>query len=165
MGVNFRAFERTAQTIVQVGQQGIIASLLQSESNALRIEACNESLTELIALFTVRSVHHYFFIYLIFWLKSRNVNVTTTTHQLEGLVDVRKWQSDLEVARLRDHRELLRLGQRIESENAAINRELAQQGATIAEVLRIIHVRRHRALLGLPAPPPVIRFAHSYTHN
>jgi hypothetical protein len=33
------------------------------------------------------------------------------------------------------------MGQRIESGNAAINRELAQQGATIAEVLRVIHVR------------------------
>jgi hypothetical protein len=57
------------------------------------------------------------------------------------MVDVRRWQFDLEAARVRDHRELLSLGQRIESENAAINRELAQQGATIAEVLRIIHVR------------------------
>jgi len=61
--------------------------------------------------------------------------------QLEEIVDVRRWQSDLEVARVRDHRELLSLGQRIESENAAINRELARQGATIAEVLTVIHVR------------------------
>ena len=57
------------------------------------------------------------------------------------MVDVRRWQFELEAARVRDHRELLSLGRRIESENAAINRELAQQGATIAEVLRVIHVR------------------------
>ena len=54
---------------------------------------------------------------------------------------MRRWQMELEVARVRDHRELLSMGQRIESGNAAINRELAQQGATIAEVLRVIHVR------------------------
>jgi hypothetical protein len=50
----FRAFEQTALTIVQVGQQGVIASLLRAEANALRIEACNEALTELISLFNVR---------------------------------------------------------------------------------------------------------------
>ena len=48
------AFEQTARTIVQVGQQGVIASLLRAEANALRIEACNEALTELISLFNVR---------------------------------------------------------------------------------------------------------------
>ena len=48
------AFEQTAQTIVQVGQQGVITSLLRSEANALRIESCNEVLTELISLFNVR---------------------------------------------------------------------------------------------------------------
>ncbi|KAH9999885.1 hypothetical protein BJV77DRAFT_498775 [Russula vinacea] len=72
------AFEQTAQTIVQVGQQGVIASLLRSETNALLIESCNEALTELISLFN-----------------------------LEEIVDVRRWQADLEVARVRDHRELL----------------------------------------------------------
>jgi hypothetical protein len=49
----FRAFEQTALTIAQVGQQGVIASLLRSEANALRIESCNEALTELISLFNV----------------------------------------------------------------------------------------------------------------
>ena len=53
---------------------------------------------------------------------------------------MRRWQMELEVARVRDQRELLSMGQRIESGNAAINRELAQQGATITEVLRVIHV-------------------------
>jgi len=48
----------------------------------------------------------------------------------------------LDAARKRDHQELLNMGQRIESENAAINHELAQQGATIAEVLRVLQVRR-----------------------
>jgi hypothetical protein len=48
------AFKQTAQTIVQVGQQGVITSLLRSEANALRIESCNEVLTELISLFNVR---------------------------------------------------------------------------------------------------------------
>ena len=51
---NPRAFEYTAQTIFQVGQQSVITSLLRSETNALRIESCNEALTELISLFTVR---------------------------------------------------------------------------------------------------------------
>ena len=51
---NVRAFEYTAQTIFQVGQQSVITSLMRSESNALRIESCNEALTELISLFTVR---------------------------------------------------------------------------------------------------------------
>lgn len=62
-------------------------------------------------------------------------------HQLEEIVDVRRWQADLEVARVHDHHELLSMGHRIESGNAAINRELAQQGATITQVLRGIHVR------------------------
>lgn len=53
-GIAFRAFEQTALTIVQVGQQGVITSLLRSEANALRIESCNEALTELISLFNVR---------------------------------------------------------------------------------------------------------------
>ncbi|KAF8505781.1 hypothetical protein F5888DRAFT_1630545 [Russula emetica] len=105
-----RAFEQTALTIVQVGRQGIIASLLRAEANALRIEACNEALTELISLFN-----------------------------LEEIVDVRRWQTDLEVARVHDHHELLNMGNRIENDNAAINRELVQQGATIAQVLRGIH--------------------------
>ena len=69
------------------------------------------------------------------------LRTTCTTNQLEEIVDVRRWQADLDVARVRDHRELLSMGQRIESGNAAINRELAQQGATIAEVLRVIQVR------------------------
>ncbi|KAI0304095.1 hypothetical protein BC826DRAFT_1182433 [Russula brevipes] len=105
-----RAFEHTAQTIIHVGQQGIIASLLRSEANALLIDSCNEALTELISLFN-----------------------------LEEIVDVRRWQTDLEVARVRDHRELLSMGRRIESGNAAIHCELAQQGATITEVLRVVH--------------------------
>ena len=49
-----RAFEQTALTIAEVGQQGVITSLLRSEANALRIESCNEALTELISLFNVR---------------------------------------------------------------------------------------------------------------
>jgi hypothetical protein len=138
--VYFRAFEHTARTIAQVGQQGIIASLLQSESNALRIESCTDTLTELISLFNVRrcskSRKHVLKLILFLYRVS-----FYPPPQLEGMVDVRRWQFDLEAARVRDHRELLSLGQRIESENAAINRELAQQGATIAEVLRIIHVR------------------------
>ena len=93
-------------------------------------------------------------------------NLRTGTHwQLEGLVDVHKWQSDFEVARLRDHRELLRLGQRIESENAAISRELAQQGATIAEVLRIIHVRRHRALSPRASRPASVHSLRTLIHS
>ena len=63
------------------------------------------------------------------------------THQLEEIVDVRRWQTDSEVTRVRDHHELLSMGHRIESGNAAINLELAQQGATIEQVLRGIHVR------------------------
>lgn len=79
------------------------------------------------------------------------------------MVDVRKWQYDLEAARVRDQRELLSLGQRIESENAAINRELAQQGATIAEVLRVIHVRiSPPAHSHLTTIPPVFT-SHSLT--
>jgi hypothetical protein len=70
-----------------------------------------------------------------------------STLQLEEIVDVRRWQSDLEAARVRDHGELMRLAQRIESENAAINRELARQGATIAEVLTVVHVRTRSSLL------------------
>jgi hypothetical protein len=48
--------------------------------------------------------------------------------QLEEIVDVRQWQSDLEVARVQDHHELLSMGHRIERGNAAIERELALQG-------------------------------------
>ncbi|KAH9077171.1 hypothetical protein EDB83DRAFT_2514857 [Lactarius deliciosus] len=88
-----RAFEYTAQTIFH-----------------LRIESCNEALTELISLFT-----------------------------LEESVDARRWQSDLDAARRRDHQELLSMGQRIESGNVAIIHELAQQGATLAEVLRVFN--------------------------
>ncbi|KAH9062693.1 hypothetical protein EDB87DRAFT_1681820 [Lactarius vividus] len=105
-----RAFEYTAQTILHVGQQSVITSLLRSETNALRIELCNEALTELISLFT-----------------------------LEESVDARRWQSDLDAARRLDHQELLTMGQRIERGNVAINHELAQQSATIAEVLRVLN--------------------------
>ncbi|KAH9977775.1 hypothetical protein BGW80DRAFT_1455938 [Lactifluus volemus] len=105
-----RAFGYTAQTILQVGQQSIIASLLRSESNALQIEACNEALTDLIFLFN-----------------------------LEETVDVHRWQMDLDVAHVRDHEELLSMGRRIEKGNAGIHRELEQQGATIAEVLHVLH--------------------------
>jgi hypothetical protein len=52
---------------------------------------------------------------------------------------------------VRDHHELLSMGNRIESGNAAINLELAQQGNTIAQVLRGIHVR----------PPPPIERTHT----
>ena len=69
---------------------------------------------------------------------------------------MRRWQVDLEVARVRDHRELLSMGQRIESGNAAINRELAQQGATITEVLRVIHVCPRSLLSFLSNVPPEI---------
>jgi hypothetical protein len=72
---------------------------------------------------------------------------------------VRRWQADLEVARVRDHRELLNLGRRIETENAAINRELAQQGATITEVLRVIHVR------ALPSRIWLCNSTHSLTYS
>ncbi|KAI9448026.1 hypothetical protein H4582DRAFT_52841 [Lactarius indigo] len=113
-----RAFEYTAQTIFQVGQQSVITSLLRSETNALRIESCNEALTELISLFT-----------------------------LEESVDARRWQSDLDASRRRDHQELLGMCQRIESGNVAINHELAQQGATIAEVLRVLNVRQRQSPL------------------
>jgi hypothetical protein len=60
MSFSLRAFAYTAQTIIQVGQQSIIASLLRSESNALQIEACNEALTDLISLFNVRLHAHIF---------------------------------------------------------------------------------------------------------
>ncbi|KAH9179695.1 hypothetical protein EDB89DRAFT_1900801 [Lactarius sanguifluus] len=105
-----RAFEYTAQTIFHVGQQSVVTSLLRSETNALRIESCNEALTELISLFT-----------------------------LEESVDARRGQRNLDAARRRDHQELLTMGERIESGNVAIIHELAQQGATIAEVLRVLN--------------------------
>ncbi len=160
-----RAFEQTAGTIVQVGRQGVVASLLRAEANALRIEACNEALTELISLFNVRPNPR-------FPLPSFQSNLsviyktrvclcvthlsTVRRHQLEEIVDVRRWQADLEVARVRDHHELLSMGHRIESGNAAINRELAQQGDTIAQVLRDIHVRT-------PAPPILLSNAPTHT--
>ncbi|THH19862.1 hypothetical protein EW146_g1406 [Bondarzewia mesenterica] len=103
------AFEYVAQTIIAVGCQGVITSLLHSDANALQVEMCNNALTELIALFS-----------------------------LEEIVDIGRWQRDLESARLRDQEELLCLGQRIESGNAALMRELAQQGTTINEVYRMV---------------------------
>jgi hypothetical protein len=60
--------------------------------------------------------------------------------QLEETVDVHRWQMDLDVAHVRDHEELLSMGQRIENGNAGIHRELEQQGETIAEVLHVLHV-------------------------
>lgn len=150
-----RAFEQTALTIVQVGQQGVIASLLRAEANALRIEACNEALTELISLFNVchpiphRSKLKPFGLKLVCVVTDLLLYVLRRHghHQLEEIVDVRRWQTDLEVARVRDHHELLSMGHRIESDNAAINRELAQQGDTIKQVLRGIHVRPPLLLL------------------
>lgn len=50
-----RAFEFVAHTIEHVGCQGIIPSLLYSDANALQIESCNNLLTDLLALFNVRS--------------------------------------------------------------------------------------------------------------
>jgi len=144
----FRAFEHTAQTIIHVGQQGIVASLLRSEANALLIDSCNEALTELISLFNVRTVSR-LNKKLFFFLWGCNSNLRFFFFpgpvQLEEIVDVRRWQTDLEVARVRDHKELLSMGRRIESGNAAIHCELAQQGATITEVLRVVHVRKLNA--------------------
>ncbi|KAI0254699.1 hypothetical protein BJV78DRAFT_1182257 [Lactifluus subvellereus] len=60
-----RAFAYTAQTIIQVGQQGTVASLLRSETNALQIEGCNETLTDLISLFNVRVWLLSFFLHLL----------------------------------------------------------------------------------------------------
>lgn len=60
--------------------------------------------------------------------------------QLEEIVDVGAWQRDFEAARIRDHEELLRLGQRIESGNATLVKELEQQGMRINEVLRLVQV-------------------------
>jgi hypothetical protein len=125
-----RAFAYTAQIIIQVGQQSTIASLLRSESNALQIEACNEALTDLISLFNV-------------CFSTTNTMMTMYIYrcwQLEEMVDIHRWQADLDVAHVRDHEELLSMGRRLESGNAAIHRELAQQGATITEVLRVLHV-------------------------
>jgi hypothetical protein len=69
-----------------------------------------------------------------------------TMLQLEETVDVHRWQMDLDVAHMRDHEELLSMGRRIEKGNAGIHRELEQQGATIAEVLHVLHVNA--------SPPP-----------
>lgn len=63
---------------------------------------------------------------------------------------------------MRDHRELLSMGQRIESGNAAINRELAQQGATIAEVLRVIQVRPFSPAPLFPSVRPHTRHSYAY---
>lgn len=65
---------------------------------------------------------------------------------------MRRWRTDLDVARVRDHEELLTMGQRIENGNAAIHRELAQQGATIAEVLRLLHVNPSPVRIACPSP-------------
>jgi hypothetical protein len=46
----------------------------------------------------------------------------------------------------------LTMGQRIENGNAAIHRELAQQGATIAEVLRLLHVNPSPVRIACPSP-------------
>ncbi|KAI0053571.1 hypothetical protein FA95DRAFT_457139 [Auriscalpium vulgare] len=123
-----RAFEYAAYTIVQVGQQGLIASLVQSEANAIRIESCNEALTELVALF-----------------------------HLEEVVDVQRWQRESEAARLRDHQELLRLGTRIESKSDALARELAQQGTSLKEVHRLVqHISTGLRDVGGAGPPPLL---------
>lgn len=129
----YSAFEYTANTILQVGQQSIVASLLQSGNDALRIDTCNETLTELVALFNVRP-------YL--WL----VCLLTDRQQLEEVVDVHRWQREFEAARVRDHEELSLMGQRLESGNAAIARELAQQGTTINEVYNLVQVRRFQSI-------------------
>ncbi|KAI0068536.1 hypothetical protein BV25DRAFT_6149 [Artomyces pyxidatus] len=86
-----RAFEYTACTIAEVGQQGLVASLLQAGADALRIDACNDVLTELVALFT-----------------------------LEGVVDVRRGQRELQ------------------DEHAALAREVALQGARLGEVHQLV---------------------------
>ncbi|KAI0284212.1 hypothetical protein BGY98DRAFT_1093409 [Russula aff. rugulosa BPL654] len=110
-----RAFEQTAMTIVQVGQQGVIASLLRAEANALRIEACNEALTELISLFNVRPKPP--------GSKFLGLKLVVCHSPPPARRNCRP----------------LSMGHRIESGNAAINRELAQQGDAIAQVLRGIH--------------------------
>ncbi|TFY82535.1 hypothetical protein EWM64_g1470 [Hericium alpestre] len=130
-------FEFTAQTIAQVGQLGIITSLLQSETTAVQVQACNDALTELLTLFN-----------------------------LEEVVEVGRWQRNFEAARLRDHEELLQMGNRIEDGNAAISRELAQQGTTLAEVYRLVQetsASKHDfAIEAVPptSPPPVNRLAY-----
>ena len=122
-----RAFEYAAQTIEAVGHQGVMASLLHADETAREIEACNEVLTELMQLFNVR------FLLL-------GVDVLTglvNPGQLEEIVNVAHRQRGFETARVRDHEELLR---HIESENAAMTRELVQQGTTISAVYSMVQV-------------------------
>ncbi|KAA1466437.1 hypothetical protein DENSPDRAFT_32941 [Dentipellis sp. KUC8613] len=111
-------FASVARIITEVGTQGVLTSLLQSDANALQIEACTDALADLLTLFN-----------------------------LENTTDIGRWQREFEDARLRDHEELRGLGRRLESGNAAIARELAQQGVTIAEVHRLVQ----NISVGLPA--------------
>ncbi|TFY64466.1 hypothetical protein EVG20_g5936 [Dentipellis fragilis] len=111
-------FASVARIITEVGTQGVLASLLHSDANALQIEACTDALADLLTLFN-----------------------------LENTADIGRWQREFEDARLRDHEELRGLGRRLESGNAAIARELAQQGVTIAEVHRLVQ----NISVGLPA--------------
>lgn len=55
LGINelSRAFRKTAETIHDVGHQGVIKSLLRSDDNALRLEDCQHALSELVTLLSV----------------------------------------------------------------------------------------------------------------
>ncbi|TDL29579.1 hypothetical protein BD410DRAFT_892850, partial [Rickenella mellea] len=107
-------FQHAAKTIREVGQQGIIASILKTEENALKIDDCQHELSELVSLLNLQQV-----------------------------IDISKWQSEHEEARVRDHKAALDASRRLEAGNTAILEELSLQGATLADVTRMV---RHLSL-------------------
>ena len=60
--------------------------------------------------------------------------------QLEQIIDVSAWMRENELARRRDSIALLKMGQKLEQGNEEILAELAQQGTTLAELLRALQV-------------------------
>jgi hypothetical protein len=67
--------------------------------------------------------------------------------QLNELVEVRQNQEDDERARRKDHKEILRLGKQLKLNNDAVVKELAAQGANVAEVLELVRVCRRYSLI------------------
>ncbi|CAE6528063.1 unnamed protein product [Rhizoctonia solani] len=98
------AFETTAQVIRQIGHKNWLRALLDADRDAIQVEHCHQCLTDLMFLFNI-----------------------------EQNFDQWNLQRENELARKRDHHNLLRVTHSVQS-------ELATQGEIIGEVLEMVRV-------------------------
>ncbi|CAE6478748.1 unnamed protein product [Rhizoctonia solani] len=109
------AFETTAQVIRQIGHKNWLRALLDADRDAIQVEHCHQCLTDLMFLFNI-----------------------------EQNFDQWNLQRENELARKRDHHNLLRVTHSVQS-------ELATQGEIIGEVLEMVRTLSQSPTFNAPA--------------